>query len=56
MALEEHERIVYNSSSSLEIAKVNLSQLLLRWGSEVTVLKKVQWLKNGASIASSTTL
>jgi len=39
-ASEEHERIVHNSSSSLEIAKVNLGQLLLRYSSEVTVLKK----------------
>ena len=39
-ASEEHERIVRNSSSSLEIAKVNLGQLLLRYSSEVTVLKK----------------
>ena len=39
-ASEEHERIVHNSSSSLEIAKVTLGQLLLRYSSEVTVLKK----------------
>ncbi|MDC0336597.1 site-specific integrase [Alphaproteobacteria bacterium] len=39
-ASEEHERIVHNSSSSLEIAKVNLGQLLLRYSREVTVLKK----------------
>ena len=39
-ASEEHERIVHNSSSSLEIAKVNLGLLLLRYSSEVTVLKK----------------
>ena len=39
-ASDEHERIVHNSSSSLEIAKVNLGQLLLHYSSEVTVLKK----------------
>jgi len=39
-ASEENERIVHNSSSSLEIAKITLGQLLLCYSSEVTVLKK----------------
>jgi len=39
-ASEEHERIVHKNSSSLEITKVTLGQLLLRYSREVTVLKK----------------
>ena len=39
-ASEEHERIVHNDPASLEITRVSLGQLLLRYSSEVTVSKK----------------
>ena len=39
-ASEERERIVNNGPASLEITKVTLGQLLRRYSSEVTVLKK----------------
>ena len=39
-ASEEHERIAQSSLASIEVTKVSLGQLLLRYSSEVTASKK----------------